>query len=123
MDGDTHPTHPTHLTAESVVHGYLQETVTQFLQDAAAAQASLEARIQAAQERQGRARATLGTHRVMSAMLLEAEREISTRRRQVQRRVDGILLEAERQAQSVGTAPSADGSHDTPVVEEFQWTP
>src|SRR5262249_36684182 len=68
----------------------------------------LEADIADSTERINQARSAIGLHRVMVAMLLESQRELTDMREQAEQRAKEIIAEAEREAAAIaaGTAPA-----------------
>jgi regulator of protease activity HflC (stomatin/prohibitin superfamily) len=93
------------------MHGYERAAVDDFLAAAATERARLEATIADANGRAARARAAIGMHRVMVAMLLETQGELTLRRREAEQQAAEIIAAAEAQAQeierSAGVVPSA----------------
>jgi len=88
--------------------------VEEFLAAAGAERVRLEAEIADANGRSARARAAVGSHRVMVAMLLEAQQELGEMRREAEVEAEQILADAERRAQEIerGTVAQA-----APVTE------
>jgi cell division septum initiation protein DivIVA len=91
----------THSAFDQPIHGYSRSEVDEFLAAAALERARLEATIADANARSNRARAALGMHRVMVAMLLEAQREMSQLRSDAEREADRIIAEADEQARAM----------------------
>jgi hypothetical protein len=92
----------------NAVQGYSRAEVDEFLAAAAVERARLEAEISDARSRVGRARSAIGMHRVMVAMLLETQRELTELRSHADAEADAILAQAERDA-AVILAGSGDG--------------
>jgi cell division septum initiation protein DivIVA len=88
-------------TLESPVQGYPRSAVDEFVAAAEAEAAKLEAMIADAGERTRRSRAAIGTHRVMVAMLLEAQRELDEIRALAEAEAADIIATAEREADEV----------------------
>jgi cell division septum initiation protein DivIVA len=78
--------------------GYDRAAVEAFLGAAAEERSKLEEQIEQSNLRLARARTALGTHRVMVAMLLQAQRECSALRRDAEREAAAIIAAAEREA-------------------------
>jgi cell division septum initiation protein DivIVA len=91
MDGSTAAGLP-----DAPVRGYSRAELDEFLTQAATERARLEATIAADEERIRRGRAALGTHRVMVAMLLAAQRELDDIRARAEREAAAILAGAGR---------------------------
>jgi hypothetical protein len=83
------------------IHGYPRAQVEEFLSAAAAERVRLESEIADANARIARARAAVGTHRVMVAMLLETQRELSETRRRAEQEAERILADAEIEARAI----------------------
>jgi ABC-type transporter Mla subunit MlaD len=83
------------------IHGYPRADVDEFLRAAAAERVRLEAEIADANARIAHARSAVGTHRVMVAMLLEAQRQLSELRRDAEIQAERIIAEAEIEAQAI----------------------
>jgi hypothetical protein len=80
----------------SPVSGYSRAELDEFLAEASSERVRLEAAIAAEAERTRRARSALGTHRVMVAMLLSAQRELDDIRARAEREAALILAGPER---------------------------
>jgi hypothetical protein len=80
------------------VRAYSRSAIDEFLTAAAAERARLEAAIAEDEERTRCARAALGTHRVMVAMLIEAQRELDEIRTRAEAEAATILAGAGRPA-------------------------
>jgi hypothetical protein len=91
-------------TLASPVRGYPRPAVDEFVASAAHEQAALETAIADAQERTRRARAAIGTHRVMVAMLLEAQRHLDEIRAAAETEATDIIARAEREAEAIISA-------------------
>src|SRR5206468_1362361 len=91
MDGSTATGLP-----DAPVHGYSRTELDGFLTQAATERSRLEAAIAADEERIRRGRAALGTHRVMVAMLLAAQRELDDIRVRAEREAAAILAGADQ---------------------------
>jgi hypothetical protein len=76
---------------ELPVRAYSRSAIDDFLAAAASERARLEAAIAEDEERTSRARAALGTHRVMVAMLIEAQRELDATRTRAEAEAATIL--------------------------------
>jgi hypothetical protein len=101
------PTMPSNgVEAVAVVQGYPSDALTEFVRAAEQRAAALRADIDDLRARQTRARAALGTHRQMHAMLTEAQREIARRRREAAEQVAGF--------QPSGTARGSGSGDDAP---------
>jgi hypothetical protein len=88
------------------IAGYSRSEVDDFLTAAAQERTRLEAAIADATTRASRARAALGMHRVMVAMLLETQRELSELRNDAERQAEEIITAAERDVVlAQGSAP------------------
>jgi hypothetical protein len=74
------------------VQAYSRAAVDEFVASAAAERARLESAIAEQEERTRRARAALGTHRVMVAMLLDAQRELEEIRTHAEAEAAAIVL-------------------------------
>jgi len=99
------------------VHGFPRAEVDAFLAAAASERVRLEAEIADANARIARARSAVGTHRVMVAMLLEAQRELTEIRRNAEVEAERILGAAELEAQSIERgAPSVSTSATAPAA-------
>src|SRR5262245_24963791 len=83
------------------VQGYTREAIDDFLAAADVERARLREVIAEAESRTQRARAALGVHRVMTAMLLEAQADVAERRRLAEEEAAAILRAADDEAQSV----------------------
>jgi hypothetical protein len=83
------------------MHGYPRADVEEFLESAAAEKARLEGEIADANARIARARSAIGSHRVMVAMLLKAQQELSEIRRTAEDEAERILARAELEAQAI----------------------
>jgi hypothetical protein len=92
---------------ESPVHGYSRETVDEFVTAAATEEASLEAVIEEAEARTRKARAAIGTHRVMVAMLLETQHQLDDIRTAAESEAASIMAQAEREADELGSSAPA----------------
>jgi hypothetical protein len=91
-------------TVSNSVHGYPRAEVEAFLAAASAERVRLEAEIADAESRTARARSAVGSHRVMVAMLLDAQQELSEMRRGAELEAERILADAEREAQEIERA-------------------
>jgi hypothetical protein len=91
------------------IRGYERSQVEEFFAAAAVERAKLEAEIADCNERINRARSAAGMHRVMVAMLLDAQRELSELRRNAESEARSILADAEREAAAI-LASSGDPS-------------
>jgi cell division septum initiation protein DivIVA len=78
----------------TAIHGYSRAEVDEFLAAAGTERARLERDIADARARISRARSALGMHRVMVAMLLDAQRELSDLRQDAERRAEEIVAQA-----------------------------
>ena len=76
--------------AVSVVQGYPSDALAEFVRTVDERAAALRLEIEDARSRQSRARAALGTHRQMHAMLTEAQREIAHRRHEAADQIAGF---------------------------------
>jgi hypothetical protein len=83
---------------DSPVHGYSRAAVEEFVSAAAAEETKLEAVIEEAATRTRKARAAIGTHRVMVAMILEAQHQLDDIRAQAESEAARILAQGERDA-------------------------
>ncbi len=83
------------------VRGYQRAAVEEFLAAANAEKARLEALIADADERAARARAAVGMHHVMVAMLVETQEELARRRLEADQQAAQILAAAEAQARAI----------------------
>jgi hypothetical protein len=94
-------------TVGTAVQGYSRAEVDEFLKAAAAERSRLEAEISDARARIGRARSAIGMHRVMVAMLLETQRELTELRARADDEAAAILAQAERDAAMIlsGSSP------------------
>jgi len=101
-------------TVGTAVQGYSRAEVDDFLRAAASERARLESEISDARSRIGRARSAIGMHRVMVAMLLETQRELTEMRARADADADAILAQAERDAAMIlaGTVPVRGRSSD-----------
>jgi hypothetical protein len=102
------------------IHGYPRADVDEFLRSAAAERIRLEAEIADANARIAHARSAVGTHRVMVAMLLETQRQLSEMRRDAEVQAERIIAEAEIEAQAIERGPGSPngGSASTPGFAE-----
>ena len=90
------------------VRGYSRAEVDEFLAAVAVERSRLEAEIAEATERINRARSAIGMHRVMVAMLLETQQELSALRSEAEAQARQIVADAEREAAALlGDAPTA----------------
>ena len=80
------------------IQGYSRADVDQFLAAAAEERIRLEATIDDLQSRISRARSAIGMHRVMVAMLLETQRELTDIRDSAAAEAEQIVREAEAEA-------------------------
>jgi hypothetical protein len=98
-------------TALQPIRGYSRAEVDEFLRAASEERDRLAAEIADSSERISRARAANGLHRVMVAMLLEAQRELTEIRTSADAEATRILADAEREATMIlagdDVAPSA----------------
>jgi cell division septum initiation protein DivIVA len=103
--------------AGSAISGYSYAEVTDFLAAAAVERSRLEAELLDAESRIGRARSAIGLHRVMLAMLLDAQRELDEIRREAEGHATRILAGAERDATPVVVpSPAASATIDLTAV-------
>jgi hypothetical protein len=111
----------------TAVQGYTRAEVDEFLQAAAAERSRLESEIADARSRIGRARSAIGMHRVMVAMLLETQRELTEMRAHADVEAEAILAQAERDAAMIlaGSAPAAPGATTSapPAIADPASTP
>jgi hypothetical protein len=91
----------------TAIHGYSRAEVDEFLAAAAIERERLEREIADARARISRARSALGMHRVMVAMMLETQRELSELRMSAERRAAEIVADAEREQARLGSRPSS----------------
>jgi hypothetical protein len=102
--------------AQALTLGYDRAAVDAFLAAAAEERQKLETEIEQSNMRLARARTALGTHRVMVAMLLETQRELSVIRRDAERQAAEIIAAAEREMRAAPgdrlDAPSAGPATD-----------
>src|SRR5262245_50360015 len=82
----------------SSVHAYARDSVDDFLAAAAAEKEQLRRAIGDAEARERRARASIGMHRVMVSMLLEAQREIADERERAELEAADIVAAADAEA-------------------------
>jgi regulator of protease activity HflC (stomatin/prohibitin superfamily) len=97
--------------------GYDRAAVEAFLGAAADERAKLEEQIEQSNLRLARARTALGTHRVMVAMLLQAQRELSALRRDAEREAAAIIAAAEREASSRASDPARAATPEAPAID------
>ena len=96
--------------------GYDRAAVDDFLGAAAAERTKLEEQIERSHLRLARARTALGTHRVMVAMLLQTQRELSALRRDAERDAAEIIAAADREARRREAAgPARTGTTPDPI--------
>jgi hypothetical protein len=88
----------------AAIQGYSRVEVDQFLAAAAVERSRLENEIADAEQRIARARSAIGMHRVMVAMLLETQRELTELRHHADREAEQILRDAEREAAEIARA-------------------
>jgi hypothetical protein len=100
----------------NAVQGYSRAEVDEFLAAAAVERARLEAEIIDARSRVGRARSAIGMHRVMVAMLLETQRDLTDLRAQADAEADAILAQAERDAALILAGSGDEVARVTPVA-------
>jgi hypothetical protein len=95
--------------SSTAIQGYSRAEVDEFLSAATSERERLEREIADARGRIARARAALGMHRVMVAMMLETQRELGELRQNAERRAAEIVAAAERERSQIGasTAPLA----------------
>ena len=89
------------------LQGYSRAEVDDFLSAVANERTRLEGAIADAHRRITNARSAISMHRVMVAMLLDAQREFLEVRKQAQREADEIVAAAELQAQATIEAAGA----------------
>jgi hypothetical protein len=105
--------------ATDAVRGYSRATVDEFVAAADAERVRLKAAIAEAKERQAKSRSVIGMHRVMLAMLLEAQEELHSRRRDAEAAAEEVLRRADAEAEAILAAV-----HSTPTyVAEPQFVP
>lgn len=102
------------------IHGYSRADVDDFLAAVAQERARLEAEIADANRRTSQARNAIGMHRVMTAMVLEAHRELSELRRAATLEAEQIVAQADIDAQRLlqearVAAIGADAPPSTPL--------
>jgi hypothetical protein len=90
------------------IQGYSRADVDQFLTAAAEERLRLETEVEELEGRISRARSAIGMHRVMVAMLLETQREITEIRDSASAEAERIVREAERQVTALRSAPTED---------------
>lgn len=111
-------------TVSKSVHGYPRAEVEDFLAAASVERVRLEAEIADADSRTARARSAVGSHRVMVAMLLEAQQELTEIRRAAELEAERILADAERRAQEIeDRAPAAGAPTASPDPAPVVTTP
>lgn len=88
------------LGPESFGHGYSRQAVDEFIAAAAIEAERLEVLIADAAERTRRARAAIGTHRVMVAMVVETQLRLDELRRDAELESAAILERADREAEA-----------------------
>jgi hypothetical protein len=98
--------------------GYDRAAVDAFLTAAGEERQKLEDEIKQSNLRLARARTALGTHRVMVAMLLETQRELSTIRRDAERQAAEIIATAEREVREASGA-NLGASNPGPAAESI----
>jgi hypothetical protein len=114
-------------TAAEAVLGYSQSTVDEFLAAAAEERTRLVAALSEAKARQAETRSAIGMHRVMLSMLLEAQEELQTRRREAEAAADEVLRRADREAETILAAaqpapvsqPEPEPTREAPAVESL----
>ena len=97
-------------------HGYPRALVDDFLAAAGRERERLEELRRDASLRAERARATIGVHRVMMAMMLDTQREVSEIRRAADAEATATLADAEQQVEailgcSIGAIPDPGSPH------------
>jgi hypothetical protein len=112
--------------AGAPVRAYSRAAIDEFLSAAAEERAKLEAAVSHAEERTRRARASLGTHRVMVAMLLEGQRELDEIRARAEAEATAVLADAPTPPAgplSHGPAPAVlDLTAEPSLVAAPQWS-
>ena len=112
---------PLGTAAAQPIRGYSRAEVDDFLDAAARERSRLETEIADADRRVREARSAIGMHRVMVAMVLDAQRELTEVRRAAEREADAIIAAAELDAQQgVSAAPIGPVTHmvDLTAAEE-----
>jgi cell division septum initiation protein DivIVA len=90
------------------IQGYSRADVDQFLTAAAEERLRLETEVEELEGRISRARSAIGMHRVMVALLLETQRELTEIRDSASAEAERIVREAEREVATMRCAPTAD---------------
>jgi hypothetical protein len=94
-------------TSDQPVRGYQRAAVDEFLAAAQAERSRLETLIAEANDRTARARAAVGMHHIMVAMLVETQEELARRRREADQEAASIIADAEAQARAIESPPTA----------------
>jgi cell division septum initiation protein DivIVA len=84
-----------------LIEGYDQENVDAFLRAVADEASRLHQAIDEARTREAHAHAVLGMHEAMVATMLEAYRDVTTRRREAAATAATIVRDAEREAAGI----------------------
>jgi cell division septum initiation protein DivIVA len=95
--------------SSTAIQGYSRAEVDEFLSAAASERQRLEREIADARGRIARARAALGMHRVMVAMMLETQRELGELRQNAERSAAAIVAAAERERSPLGASMTSFG--------------
>lgn len=96
---DLQPAEP--VTGAATGQWYARSAVDEFLDAAAQERTRLEAVIADANRRADQARAAMGLHHMMAAMLLETHRTLTERRHAAEAEAAQIILASEREAQAL----------------------
>ena len=94
------------MTHDHPVRGYSHEAIEEFMRAADQEARRLEELIADSERRAARARAAIGTHRVMVAMLFTTQHRLDEMRRDAEAEAAAILHGAEREADAIVAAPS-----------------
>lgn len=100
-------------TPSTPMQGYSRAEVDEFLAAASAERVRLESEIDDLQGRISRARSAIGMHRVMVAMLIDAQRELTDIREAAAAEAERIVRQAEGEVAAIPPAPVA--PHDAPL--------
>jgi cell division septum initiation protein DivIVA len=108
MDTEPTATNGVLVTPTGSVRGYSSTAVDEYLAAAERERERLNAALAEAKERRAKARASIGLHRVMLSMLLEAQEELQARRAEADAEAAAALQAAEVEADAIVRAARAE---------------
>lgn len=121
MDTNAKSFVPEQQLQDQPVKWYERGAVEEFLAAGADRRAQLEATLLDATERAERARISLGLHRMMVSMFVQAQHDLANVRSQAEHRAAEIILAAERDVEMIlplaARGAGDDASREEPIVE------